>query len=106
MKNLLSDLGALRITLLCTTLLSLSAIPFTDADVRMEGWGLLPDVLVPVVSFILLFILFLDMLMSRVFMIEADEEKRLRFKNIFLLELIQVALLISLWSPYFVAVLS
>jgi len=106
MKNLLSDLGALRITLLCTTLLSLSAIPFADADVRMEGWGLLPDVLVPVVSFILLFILFLDMLMSRVFMIEADEEKRLRFKNIFLLELIQVALLISLWSPYFIAVLS
>jgi len=106
MRNLLSDIGALRVTLLCTTLLSLSAIPFTDTTVRMDGWGLLPDVLVPVVSFILLFVLFLDMLMSRVFMIDADDEKRQRFKNIFLLELIQVALLISLWSPYFIAVLS
>ncbi|MCK4742651.1 MAG: hypothetical protein KAT25_02400 [Sulfuriflexus sp.] len=106
MKSFLKSIGELRIMLLSATLLSLSAIPFTDTDVRMDGWGLFPDVLVPVVSFILLFILFLDMLMSRVFMIEADGEKRQRFSRIFWLELIQVVLLISLWSSYFIAVLS
>ena len=106
MKDFFSRIGELRIMLLCTTLLSLSMIPFTNTDVRMDGWGLLPDVLAPVVSFILLFILFLDMLMSRVFMIEADEEKRQRFSRIFWLELTQVVLLISLWSSYFIAVLS
>ena len=106
MKSFFKSLGELRIMLLCTTLLSLSMIPFTDTTVRMDGWGLLPDVLAPVISFILLFILFLDMLMSRVFMIEADNEKRQRFSRIFWLELIQVVLLISLWSPYYIAVLS
>jgi len=106
MKNFLSDIGELRVVMLFTTLLSLSAIPFTSTDVRMDGWGLLPDVLVPVVSFILVFILLLDMLMSRVYMIDADAEKRLRFKNIFLLELAQVLALIGLWTPYFIDVLS
>ncbi len=106
MKNFLNELGALRVMLLTTTLLSLSAIPFTDTDVRMEGWGLLPDVLVPVVSFILIFVILLDMLMSRVFMIEADEAKRQKFKKIFILELLQVISLLVLWAPYFFAVLS
>ena len=106
MKNFFDEIGALRVMMLIATLLSLSAIPFTNTDVRMEGLGLLPDVLVPVVSFILLFILLLDMLMSRVFMIEADTEKRKKFNQIFLLELLQIVLIISLWSPYFIAVLS
>jgi len=106
MKNFFDELGALRVVLLITTLLSLSAIPFTDTEVRMEGWGLVPDVLVPVVSFILVFIILLDMLMSRVFMIEADAEKRKKFNKIFFLELMQVTSLLLLWSPYFIAVLS
>jgi len=106
MKNLLGELGELRVTMLCATLLSLSAIPFTNTDVRMDGWGLVPDVLVPVVSFILVFILLLDMLMSRVFMVEANAEKRQRFSKIFWLELMQVVSLIVLWAPYFIAVLS
>lgn len=106
MKEFFSQIGELRIMLLCTSLLSLSMIPFTDTDVRMDGWGLLPDVLAPVVSFILLFILFLDMLMSRVFMVDADAAKRQLFSKIFWLEFTQVVLLISLWSSYFIAVLS
>jgi len=106
MKRFLDSLGVLRVTMLCTTLLSLSAIPFTNTDVRMEGWGLLPDVLVPVVSFILVFILLLDMLMSRVFMIEAEAQKRQRFSKIFWVEFAQVVSLIVLWSSYFIAVLS
>lgn len=105
-KKFFTEIGPLRSMLTFTTLLSLSMIPLTDTAVRMDGWGLLPDVLAPVVSFILLFILFLDMLMSRVFMIEADDEKRRRFSRIFWLELIQVVLLISLWSSYFISVLS
>ena len=106
MKNFFNEIGALRVMLMTTTLLSLSAIPFTDTNVRMEGWGLLPDVLVPVVSFILVFIILLDMLMSRVFMIEADEAKRKKFNKIFLLELTLIVSLLLLWSPYFTAVLS
>lgn len=106
MKNFFNEMGALRVMLMTITLLSISAIPFTDTNVRMEGWGLLPDVLVPVVSFILVFIILLDMLMSRVFMIEADEAKRKKFNKIFLLELVLIVSLILFWSPYFTAVLS
>jgi len=106
MKNFFNEMGALRVMLMTITLLSMSAIPFTDTNVRMEGWGLLPDVLVPVVSFILVFIILLDMLMSRVFMIEADEAKRKKFNKIFLLELVLIVSLILFWSPYFTAVLS
>ncbi len=106
MKSFLNEIGTLRVMLMFATLLSLSAIPFTDTNVRMDGWGLLPDVLVPVVSFILVFIILLDMLMSRVFMIEADEAKRSKFNKIFLLELMLIISLLVLWSPYFTAVLS
>lgn len=106
MRHFFNELGALRSMLLVATALSLSATPFTDTDVRMEGWGVVPDVLVPVVSFILLFILLLDMLMSRVFMIEANVQKRQKFNRIFMLEFAQIVALIVFWSPYFLAVLS
>jgi len=108
MKNFVNQVGELRIFLFFVTLGSLFTIPFTNSDgvVRMDGWGFAPDVLVPVVSFLLVFILLLDMLMSRVFMIEADDEKRKKFKSIFLLELVLVVSLISFWTPYFFKVLS
>lgn len=108
MKNFVNQVGELRVFLFFVTLGSLSAIPFTNSDgvVRMDGLGLFPDVLVPVVSFLLVFILLLDMLMSRVFMIEADDEKCKKFKSILLLEFILVVSLISFWTPYFFAVLS
>ncbi len=106
MNSFFKEIGELRVMLLVMTLLSLSAIPFTDTNVRMEGWGLLPDVLVPVISFILVFIILLDMLMSRVFMIEADAAKKNKFKKIFLLEAILIVSLLLLWSPYFITVLS
>jgi len=106
MKNFFNSIGELRSFMLFVTLSSIGLTFFTDTRIRMEGWGLLPDVLAPVVSFILLFILLLDMLMSRVFMVEADDTKRQKFSNIFWLELFQVIALITFWTPYLVSVLS
>ena len=105
-KEFFHSIGELRTMLSIAAMFSLANVPFADSNVRMEGWGLVPDVLVPVVSSILVFVILLDMLMSRVFSIEASDEARARFKRIFRFELILVVSLIVFWSPYFITVLS
>jgi len=105
-REFFSSLGELRTMLALGAFFSLANTPFTSTEVRMEGWGLMPDVLAPVVTTILIFVLLLDMLMSRVFSAEASDEKRTRFRRIFWFEFILVVSLIVCWSPYLVAILS
>jgi len=105
-KDFLRNLGELRTFLALSAFFSLANTPFTSTDVRMEGWGLMPDVLAPVVTTILIFVLLLDMLMSRVFSAEASEEKRQRFRRIFWFEFALVISLIVCWAPYLTAILS
>ena len=105
-REFFRNMGELRTMLSIGGFFSLANIPFTSTEVRMEGWGLMPDVLTPVVTTILLFVLLLDMLMSRVFSAEASDEKRARFKRIFWFEFMLVIALIVGWAPYLAAILS
>jgi len=106
MKKTLTTLGDLRSMLITMALICMVAIPFTSDEVRMEGVGLFTDVLAPVVSLILVFVILLDMLMSRVFMIEKEADVVARFKFILKIEFLVLACLIGFWAPYFVRVIS
>lgn len=105
--NFIKTLGELRTLLNGGALVCLLAALFTTQDeVRMQGWGLFPDVLAPVLSVILVFVLLLDTLMSRVYMSEQAEEVQHRFRLIIRVELLVVILLLAVWIPYMVRVLS
>jgi hypothetical protein len=100
MKTLnLKAVGGLRLTLLGFSLLSLPLVLF--ADMEPSGIGVLTAYIVPALVVLFFFVLMLDALMNRVFMIEQPPEvqaaKRLRMW----LDLATGAGLLIVWGTYF-----
>lgn len=95
----LHDIGGLRIALIALSLLSLPMVLF--ADMEPEGIGVLTAYIIPAVVVLFFFVLMLDALMNRVFMIEqpAEEQglKRLRMW----LDLAAGGALLVVWGSYF-----
>jgi len=99
MMKFLSELGAMRIVLLLFTLFVLALAPFTDME--PEGFGILTAYIAPTIALILLFVLLLDTIMNRVFMIEQDADTQAIVRKRMRAGLIAVFLLVVVWGPYF-----
>ena len=106
LKEFMTYIGELRVMLISTAVLCVAFIPFTNDDIRLEGWGLFPDVLAPVVSIMLVFGFILDMLMSRIFQSDSEGEAKEKFAFIFKLEGLVLLAMIGLWAPFFYRALS
>ena len=95
----LKDIGAMRLTLLLLALISLPMVLF--ADMKPEGIGVMTAYIVPALVVLFFFVLMLDALMNRVFMIEQPAEvqsvKRVRMW----LDLAVGAALLIVWGTYF-----
>ena len=95
----LKDIGGLRLTLLTLAVLSLPMVLF--ADTEPEGIGILTAYIIPAVVVLFFFVLMLDALMNRVFMIEQPPEvqsvKRLRMW----LDLAAGGAILVIWGSYF-----
>ncbi|MGD8999517.1 MAG: hypothetical protein PVF75_03810 [Granulosicoccaceae bacterium] len=105
-KQFLVTLGELRSLLVGGAAVCIFASVFTTNDeVRMQGWGIFPDVFAPVLSIILVFVIMLDVLMSRIYMSDQADDIKQRYRTIIRAELLSVLLLFVVWAPYFVRVL-
>lgn len=95
----LQRIGTLRLTLLIATLICYPLV--LTADMEPEGLGMLAAYVAPSMVVIFFFLLMLDALMNRVFMVDAQgaerQEKRLRMW----VDLAVVAGLVITWSGYF-----
>jgi len=93
------DIGGLRLTLI---LLSLACLPLVlFADMQPHGIGVMTAYIVPALVVLFFFVLMLDALMNRVFMIDQPSEvqavKRLRMW----LDLATGLALLVVWGTYF-----
>ncbi|MSR16052.1 MAG: hypothetical protein EXR86_16185 [Gammaproteobacteria bacterium] len=80
--------------------------PFADGRVILKSWQVLPSVVAPAIMFILLFVLPLDMTMSRIFMSGQEHLEKSRLLAIIKLEgALFFALLLS-WIPFFIKITS
>jgi hypothetical protein len=99
MKLNLSQVGGMRLTLIALSLASLPLVLF--ADMRPEGIGVMTAYIVPSLVVLFFFVLMLDALMNRVFMIEQPPEvqavKRMRMR----LDLAAGLALLVIWGTYF-----
>lgn len=105
LTHLIRDLGTLRSLLMLAVLLSIVAAPFADGTERLRGWMLVPTVLGPTVMMILVFVLPLDMVMSRIFMSDSTPERRLQLKRVIVTELVAFVTLVGAWLPFMRTVL-
>lgn len=99
MRLNLKDVGGMRLTLIGLTLLSLPMVLF--ADMEPEGIGVLTAYIIPSVVVLFFFVLMLDALMNRVFMIEQPDEVRSVKRLRMWLGLAAAGAVLIVWGTYF-----
>ena len=99
MKNLLNRIGGLRIALLAFSLATLPLVVF--ADMQPRGIGVLTAYVIPALVVIFFFVLMLDALMNRVFMIEQPDDIRQTKRLQMWLDLGVAFALLLVWGTYF-----
>lgn len=104
--GVIQKLGELRTALVSMAIFSLIMVPLADPSIRYDTIGVVPDVITPVVSVILVFVLLLDALMSRVFMSQHEGAVRERFRFIIRIELILTVAMLLGWIPFMIKALS
>jgi hypothetical protein len=97
--DLLERIGGMRLTLVALSLLSLPLVVF--ADMQPDGIGVLTAYVIPALVVIFFFVLLLDALMNRVFMIEQPDAVRSLKRTRMRLDLLAAAGLLLVWGSYF-----
>ena len=101
MNTVLTRLGPMRVALLLFTAGLVACAPFAGGGGVYEGWRFVPTVLAPVFAPIMLFVLPLELFMSRMFLGEQESEAgRGRYRLIIRIEAAAFVLLILAWLPY------
>lgn len=95
----LKDIGGMRIALIGLTLVCLPLVLF--ADMQPEGIGVMTAYIVPSLVVLFFFVLMLDALMNRVFMIEQPPEVQAVKRLNMWLDLIAGAGILIVWGSYF-----
>lgn len=104
LKTVMGNLGALRTLLVVTAVLASAGAFFTGGGhYDPMSWAIVPRAVVPVFAVSLLFLLPLDMLMTRVFMSDKQGEARDRYRRVLAIEAGALALLVACWTPFLVS---
>jgi hypothetical protein len=95
----LKAIGGMRLTLIGLSFLSLPMVLF--ADMHPIGLGVLTAYVIPALVVLFFFVLMLDALMNRVFMIEQSPEVQMVRRRRMWLDLLAGAGLLLVWGSYF-----
>lgn len=95
----LKQIGGMRLTLVGLSLLSLPMVFF--ADMEPHGIGVMTAYIIPSLVVLFFFVLMLDALMNRVFMIEQDAETQGIRRRRMWLDLVAGIGLLIIWGSYF-----
>jgi len=100
--RILRQLGGLRVALGVLALVVVLLRPAAGTPVY-EGWALVATVLVPTLAPLIFLGLLLDLLMSRVMMIDASGAQRGHYRMVLWADFMLAALLAIAWAPFFMA---
>ncbi len=103
MIKYLKEMRALRLILAGVTLFAVVSSRFTGDEVHYSGWEMIPSLIVPAIVPILFFVIWLDVLMTWVFRVDAVGEERSRLGRALVTSLSLVALLMLSWIGYFLS---
>lgn len=103
--RLCKQLGILRSLLVLATAIVSCLGPFVDGTVHLYDWRLLTSVIAPSVMLILVFVLPLDMTMSRIFMSGAEASERSRLGRVIRVEAGLLLFMVVAWLPFMTKIL-
>lgn len=103
MKSILVDLRPMRVGLLLMVLISVIFKPVPGTEIVYEGWPVFSTLLLPVLSPILLMLLWLDSLIAKLWSTQTEGKEQARYKMILRINLVLSIIFIAVWWPYFQA---
>ena len=99
-KQRMQDLGLPRSAMLVLVVVLCVMGPLNDGVTRTSGLGLLVSVVAPATMVIILFVLMLDITMTRVFASDAEEERKRQLLFASRLESWELLALTLAWTPF------
>ncbi len=102
----LDDLGTLRIALCAVVVALIAAAPFSGGQARFEGLAFVLTVLAPALFVMFVFILALDLVMTRIFLVDAKGDTRRRLRRVLRVEGVLFAGLLLAWAPLVIRLLA
>jgi len=100
LSRLFQDLGALRVVLVGCTLSLIALAPFADGNVHLHDARLLTSVVAPALMVIFVFVLMLDITMTRIFSIDTSPERRAGMRRAVRIEALALLALLAAWTPF------
>jgi len=92
--------GPLRLLLVGLAVLLVVLGPFSGGAVSFEGFSLITTLVAPVAYAVFVFVLPLDMMMTRIFMSDATDAKRAALRRVLITEAALLAVLVLAWLPF------
>ena len=105
MLSILTKLRPMRVVLISLAILSLIFKAKTGTPVSYDGWPMIETVFIPVMSPLIIMVLLLDTLIATIWFTQTTEDEKNRYKLILGCNLITIIIMLSLWIPYFIALL-
>lgn len=106
LRGRLLELGALRIGLLGFVAILIASAPFASAEADYSLGRIWPTLLAAPIALMTAFVVPLDMLMTRIYMIDKEPAVRARYRRIVMAEAVALVLLIAAWVPFFAPLLA
>lgn len=103
LKQYVLWLGPMRVALFLSAVAVILLVPDPEVPVSYHGSELFFTVLVPVLTPLVVMVLWLDALMGRVWLADAEGEMRRRYRTIVRLDLAFSALVFLVWLPFFMS---
>lgn len=101
-SGVLRQLGPLRIGLSAVVLLLIALSPFAGMETNYDNWSVIPTIIAPVLVPIVFFVLWLDVLMSKVFGSQAASSfDKKRHQLAVRVNLVAVIALIVAWARFY-----
>lgn len=100
LSDTIASIGPLRFMLHVLAFVFIFLSLLVGDKIFYSGWEMLPTLVVPALIPIIFFGMLLELMMSTVFMVDAEEPaKKARFKTIIKIDLLLVAGLLLFWVP-------
>ena len=106
LKEHLRDCGVLRGLLYLITVVLVLLAPFSGGQLEWTTWGVITTLIAPAMFVIVLFVLPLEITMTRIFMSAVEAPDRARLSRVQKTTIAMFVVLVLAWAPYVYSLLS
>ena len=105
MLSILIKIRPMRVALISMAILSLIFKAKIGTPVSYDGWPMIETVFIPVMAPLIIMVLLLDSLIASIWYTQTTGDEKNRYRLILGCNLPTIIIMLSLWIPFFIALL-